>query len=79
MTMELSNKEIKDKIFTTILHTAPEMMHQLPAKLSGYIDLLSSRIMGCCDEKGEVFRCEKCMEAGIILRATRAAIEKYSK
>lgn len=78
MPSNLSNKQLKDKIFTTILHTAPEQMHTLGSKLSGYIDILSERIMGCCDEKGEVFRCESCMEAGILLRTTRAAIEKYS-
>ena len=75
----LTNKQIKDKIFSTILHTAPEELHNLPGKLSGYMDILSDRIMRCCDEKGEVVRCDSCMEAGILLRTTRAAIDKYSK
>lgn len=79
MNSDLSNKQIKDRIFMTILHTAPEQMHILPSKLSGYIEILSDRIMACCDEKGEVFRCDSCMEVGIILRTTRAAIEKFSK
>jgi hypothetical protein len=73
---ELSNKQIKDKIFTAILHTAPENMNTLPAKVEGYVAMLSERIMACCDEKGEVFRCDSCMEAGVILRTTRAALER---
>lgn len=74
---ELTNKQLKDKIYVTILHTAPEAMYMLPDKLHGYVTTLSERLMACCDEKGEVFRCEGCLEIGVILRMTRAVIEKY--
>ena len=79
MDTELSNKEIKGRILTAIVHTAPDQLHLVASKVERYVEILSQRIMGCCDEKGEVFRCDSCMEAGIILRTTRAAIEKYSK
>lgn len=74
---ELTNKQIKDKIYITILHTAPEAMHELPGKLRGYVDALSERTMACCDEVGDVFRCESCLEISVILRMTRAVIDKY--
>jgi hypothetical protein len=76
---ELPNKEIRKRILTAIVHTAPDQLHLVGSKVERYIEILSQRIMDCCDEKGEVFRCESCMEAGVILRTTRAAIERYSK
>lgn len=75
----LTNQQLKDRIFTTILHTAPEDLHTLEGKLSGYVEILSERIIDCCDRSGEVVRCDSCMEVGILLRTTRAAIDKYSK
>jgi hypothetical protein len=74
---ELSNKQIKDKIYSTILHTSPEDQASLPGRLQGYVDMLSERLMACCDERGEVVRCDSCLEVGVILKMTRAVIEKY--
>ena len=74
---ELTTKQIKDKIYTTILHTAPEDQATLPSKLEGYITMLSERMMACCDERGEVVRCEDCLQIGVVLKMTRAVIDKY--
>jgi hypothetical protein len=72
-------KGMKDKMYTTILHTAPEKLHTLPAKLAPYMSMMSERVMACCDERGEVFLCQRCAEITAILKKVRAATDKYIK
>lgn len=63
----LTAKQIKEKVLETILHTAPELMDDLPGKLMGYVDLLELKMKGCCDGSGDVVRCEECLESGALL------------
>jgi hypothetical protein len=64
---KLTAKEIRSKVMETVLHTAPELMSDIPGKLIGYVDLLEGKLERCCDSTGEVVRCQECLETGKVL------------
>lgn len=73
-----TSREIRKKIHDAIITTAPEMTWDIPRKMAGYVEMLSEKLIACCDRKGEVFRCDDCLEATVVLRMTRELIKKYS-
>lgn len=70
----LTAKQIKEKVLETVLHTAPELLPDLPGKLMGYVDLLEQKLKRCCDGTGDVVRCEECLETGAVLEDVVACI-----
>jgi hypothetical protein len=67
MVTRLTAKQIKEKVMDAVLHTAPELLPELPGKLMGYVDLLEGKLEICCDGTGDVVRCEECLETGKVL------------
>lgn len=75
---DLTLKEIKERLHCVEFYVPPEKVAGVPYQLERYERILGDRLIACCDRRGEVFRCDECLEGGIILRMIRALILKYS-